>query len=133
MADSSLFNINSTLPDLDELLQCRPAAYTTHTASAALVRKPGDHQSNPIEVLDTPPPLHQVTLAAWREGSQAPSAPSWLRRPWYTGVESSAQASAQESFSPLPPPRTPTPNGHKYCAASTSLVHNINDPLPLWL
>ena len=64
MADSSLFDIDSTLPDLNELLQRRPAAYT---ASAALVRKPGDCQSNPIEVLDTPPPLRQVALAAWRE------------------------------------------------------------------
>ena len=78
MADSSLFNIDLTLPDLNKLLQCRPAA---HTASAAPVRKPGNRQSNPIEVLDTPPPLHQVTPAAWREGSQAPSALSWLRRP----------------------------------------------------
>jgi len=63
MADSSLFNIDSTLPDLNELLQRCPAAYT------ALVRKPGDRQSNPIEVLDTPPPLYQVALAAWRKVS----------------------------------------------------------------
>jgi hypothetical protein len=69
MADSSSFNINSTLPDLNELLQRRPAAYT---ASAALVRKPGDRQSNPIKVLGTPPPLRQVTSAAWREVPQAP-------------------------------------------------------------
>ena len=64
MANSSSFNINSTLPDLNELLQRRPAAYTAHTASTALVRKPGDRQSNPIKVLDTPPPLRQVALAA---------------------------------------------------------------------
>ncbi len=69
MANSSLFNIDSTLPDLDELLQRCPAAYTTHTASAAPVRKPGDRQSNPIKVLNTPPPLHQVAPAAWREVS----------------------------------------------------------------
>jgi len=64
MADSSLFDIDLTLPDLNKLLQCRPAAYTAYTASAALVRKPGDRQSNPIEVLNTPPPLYQVALAA---------------------------------------------------------------------
>jgi len=70
MADSSLFDIDSTLPDLNELLQRYPAAYTASTtsaASAALVRKPGDRQSNPIEVLNTPSPLRQVTPAAWRE------------------------------------------------------------------
>jgi len=61
MANSSSFNINSTLPDLNKLLQRRPAAYT---ASAALVRKPGNRQSNPIKVLDTLSPLRQVTLAA---------------------------------------------------------------------
>ena len=69
MADSSLFNINSTLPDLNKLLQRYPAAYTTHTASAAPVRKPSDRQSNPIEVLNTPPPLHQVAPAAWHKVS----------------------------------------------------------------
>ena len=57
MADSSLFDIDSTLPDLNELLQRRPAAYTAYTTSTAPVRKPGDRQSNPIEVLDTLPPL----------------------------------------------------------------------------
>ena len=94
MADSSLFDIDSTLPDLNELLLHRPAAYTAHTASAAPVRNPGDRQSNPIEVLDTPPPPHQVAPAAWREVPQAPSTPSWLRRPWYADIESLAQASA---------------------------------------
>ena len=69
MADSSLSNINLTLPDLNELLQCRPAAYTAHTASTTLVQKPGDRQSNPIEVLNTLPPLYQVALTAWREVS----------------------------------------------------------------
>ena len=69
MANSSLFNINSTLPDLNKLLQCRPATYTAYTASAALVQKPGNRQSNPIKVLNTPPPLHQVAPAAWREVS----------------------------------------------------------------
>jgi len=58
MANSSLFNIDLTLPDLNELLQRCPAAYTAYTASAAPVRKPGDRQSNPIEVLDTLPPLY---------------------------------------------------------------------------
>ena len=67
MADSSLFNIDLTLPDLNKFLQCRPAAYTAHTASTTLVQKPGDRQSNPIEVLNTSPPLHQVALAAWRK------------------------------------------------------------------
>jgi hypothetical protein len=144
MADSSLFDIDSTLPDLNELLQRYPTAYTTSTTSAAStasaasaastapVRKPGDRQSNPIEVLDTPPPLRQVASAAWCEVPQAPSTPSWLRRPWYTGVESSAQASTQEPFSPLPPPRTPPPSGHECCAASASLVYDTNDP-PQWL
>jgi hypothetical protein len=47
------------------------------------------------------------------------------------GVESLAQASVQELFSPLPPPRTLTTSGRKYHAASTSSVHNINNPLPL--
>jgi len=61
MADSSLFNINLTLPDLNKLLQRRPTAYT---ASAALVRKPSDRQSNPIKVLNTLSPLRQVTPAA---------------------------------------------------------------------
>ena len=67
MADSSSFDIDSTLPDLNDLLQHRPAAYTAHTASTALVRKPGDRQSNPIKVLDTPPPLRRVASAAWHE------------------------------------------------------------------
>ena len=62
MADSSLFNIDSTFPDVNELLQCRPTAYT---ASAALVRKPGDRQSNPIEILDIPSPLRQAVPVAW--------------------------------------------------------------------
>ena len=62
MADSSLFDIDLTFSDVNELLQCRPAAYTT---SAAPVRKPGDRQSNPIEILDIPPPLRQAVLAAW--------------------------------------------------------------------
>jgi hypothetical protein len=48
-------------------------------------------------------------------------------------VESSAQASAQELFSPLLPPRAPSPSGREYRAASASLVHDINDPLPQWL
>ena len=39
----------------------------------------------------------------------------------------------QESFSPLPPPKTPTPSGREYRAASASLIHNTNDPLPQWL
>jgi len=64
MANSSSFNTDSTLPDLNKLLQRYPAAHTAHTASAAPVRKPGDRQSNPIKVLDTPPPLRQVALAA---------------------------------------------------------------------
>ena len=55
MADSSSFDIDSTLPDVNELLQRRPAA---HTASAALVRKPGDRQSNPIKILDILSPLY---------------------------------------------------------------------------
>jgi hypothetical protein len=67
MADSSLFNINSTLPNLNKLLLHRPTAYTAHTASAAPVRNPGDRQSNPIKVLNTPPPPRQVAPAAWRE------------------------------------------------------------------
>ena len=57
MADSSSFDINSTLLDLNKLLQRRPATNTAYTASAAPVQKPGDCQSNPIEVLDTSPPL----------------------------------------------------------------------------
>jgi len=65
MADSSLFNIDSTLSDLNKLLQRRPTAYTAYTASTAPVWKPGNYQSNPIEVLNTPPPLYQVALAAW--------------------------------------------------------------------
>ena len=84
MANSSSFDVDSTLPDLDELLLRRPAAYTGHAASAALVQKPGDRQSNPIEVLDTPPPLRQVTPDARQKAPQAPQAlstPSWLRRP----------------------------------------------------
>ena len=124
MADSSLSDIDSTLPNLNELLRRRPTVYPTSTAP---VRKPGDRQSNPIEVLNTPPPLHQVAPTTWREvpqAPQAPSTPSWLRRPWYTDVESSAQASAQESFSPLPP----SPREHR--AAS---VQDTNNPLPLWL
>jgi len=64
MADSSLFNIDSTLPNLNKLLQRCPTTYTAYTASAALVRKPGDRQSNPIKVLNTLPPLYQVALAA---------------------------------------------------------------------
>ena len=88
MADSFLFNINLTFSNLNKVLQRCPAAYTTHTASAAPVRKPGDCQSNPIEVLNTPPPLHSVALAAWHKVSQAPLTPSWLRQPWYAGVES---------------------------------------------
>ena len=46
--DSFLFNINSTLPDLNKLLQRRPAAYTAYTASAALMRKPSNCQSDPV-------------------------------------------------------------------------------------
>ena len=42
MANSSLSDIDSTLPDLNKLLQRRPAAYTAYTASAAPVRKLGD-------------------------------------------------------------------------------------------
>jgi len=64
MADSSLFNINLTLPDVNKLLQRRPTAYT---ASAALVRKPGNRQSNPIEILNIPPPLRQAVPAAWHK------------------------------------------------------------------
>ena len=70
MADSSSFNIDSTLPDLNKLLQRYPAAYTTSTTSTAStasttpVRKPSNRQSNPIKVLDTPPPLRQVAPAA---------------------------------------------------------------------
>jgi len=135
MADSSLFNIDSTLPNVNELLQRRP---TAHTAST-LVRKPGNRQSNPIEILDIPPPLRQAVPAAWHEVPQAPSTPSWFRQPWRTVhdrravVESSAQASAQESFSPLPPPITLPPSRRKYHAASTASVHDTNNPLPLWL
>ena len=81
MADSFLFNINSTLPDLDELLQHCLAAYTAYIAFTAPVRKPSDHQSNPIEFFDTPLPLYQVTPATWHEVSQASLTLSWLRRP----------------------------------------------------
>ena len=64
MADSSLFDINLTLPNLNKLLQRRPTTYTAYTTSTTLVRKPSDRQSNPIKVLNTLFPLHQVTLAA---------------------------------------------------------------------
>ena len=65
MADSSSFDIGSTLPDLNKLLQRRPTAHAAHTTSAVPERKPGNRRSNPIEILDTPPPLYQVTPAAW--------------------------------------------------------------------
>src|SRR6266700_101605 len=48
-------------------------------------------------------------------------------------IESLAQAFMQESFFPLPPPRTPTPSGHECRAVSASLVYNINNPLLQWL
>ena len=73
MADSSSFDIDSTLPNVNKLLQRRPAA---HTASAALVRKPSNRQSNPIEILDIPSPLRQAVPAAWHKVPQAPSTPS---------------------------------------------------------
>jgi len=100
------------------------------------VRKPSDRQSNPIEILDIPSPLRQAVPAAWHKVPQAPSTPSWFRQPWrivhnrQAVVESSTQASAQESFSPLPPPITLPPSRYKYHDASTALVHNINNPLP---
>jgi hypothetical protein len=37
MADSSLFDIDSTLSDFNKLLQRRPAAYTAYTTSTAPV------------------------------------------------------------------------------------------------
>jgi hypothetical protein len=69
MANSSLFNINLTLPNLNKLLQRCPAAYTAYTASAAPVQKPSNRQSNPIKVLNTLPPLRQVAPATWRKVS----------------------------------------------------------------
>ena len=75
MANSSLFNINSTLSDLNKLLQRRPAAYTAYTTSTTLIQKPGDCQSNFIKVLNTLSPLRQVALAAWHKVFQAPSTP----------------------------------------------------------
>ena len=61
MADSSLFDINSTLFNVNELLQRHSAAYT---ASTALMWKPGDRQSNPIEILNILSPLRQAVPVA---------------------------------------------------------------------
>ena len=129
MADSSLFDIDSTLPDLNKLLRRRPAAYT---ASAAPVRKPGHRYSNPIEILDTPPPSRQAVPAAWRKLPPAPSTPAWLRRPRFTVVvENSVQASAQKSFPPLPPSGTPPPSRRQRRAASAASGHDTINPLEL--
>ena len=70
IANSSLFDINLTLPNLNKLLQRYPTIYTististTSTTSTILVRKPSNRQSNLIKVLNTLPPHYQVTLAA---------------------------------------------------------------------
>ena len=59
MADSFLFNINSSLPDLNKLLQTKwahPAVITADAPSgapsAALFQKLGDRQSDPIELFN---------------------------------------------------------------------------------
>ena len=87
MADSSLFNINSSLPDLNELLQTRWARPAIATAdapsgapSAALFRKLSDRQSNPIQLFNTPPPRPAVPTPS----HEVTQGPSWLRRPWFT-------------------------------------------------
>ncbi len=60
MANSPSFNINSSLPDINVLLQPRSRHTAVPTASAAHfdtpIWRPGDRQSNPIEILDTLPP-----------------------------------------------------------------------------
>ena len=57
MADSPSFDINSSLPDIDVLLQprFRHAAVPTTSSTAhfdILIWRPGDRQSNPIKILD---------------------------------------------------------------------------------
>ena len=85
IADSFSFNINSSLPDLDELLHTRwacPAVATksvapSGTPSAASFQKPNNHQSNPIKLFNTPPP-HQAIPTPLHEVTQGPL---WLHRP----------------------------------------------------
>lgn len=143
MADSSLFNINSSLPNLEELLQTRWARPAVATASAAPsgaplaapFRKLGDSQSNPIEVFNTPPPCQTVPTPS----HEVTQGPSWLRRPWFTvqnrpaASQADMQASAEEPFPTLPPPRTPPPTRRKRRAASAASEHYTTNPLPLWL
>ena len=78
MADSFLFNINSSLPDLDKLLQTKwahPAVTTADapsgTPSAALFQKLGNQQSNPIKLFNTPPP-HQAVPTPLYDVTQGP-------------------------------------------------------------
>ena len=53
MANSSLFNINSIFPDLNELLQHRTAAYTAYTAFAAPKRKLVIARTTPHNFINT--------------------------------------------------------------------------------
>jgi len=61
MADSSSFNIDSSLPNINVLLRPRFRRAAVPTASSAAyfntpIRRPGNRQSNPIKILDILPP-----------------------------------------------------------------------------
>ena len=143
MADSSLFDIDSSLPDLNELLQTRWARLAVATASAAPsgaplaapFRKLGDSQSNPIELFDTPPPRQTVPTPS----HEVTQGPSWLRKPWFTvqnrpaASQVDVQASAEEPFPTLPPPGTPPYTRRKHRAASAASEHYTTSPLLPWL
>ena len=65
MADSPSSDIDSSLSNINVLLRPRFRHTAVPTASSAAhfdtpIQRPGDRQSNPIEVLDTPSPAQTV-------------------------------------------------------------------------
>jgi hypothetical protein len=69
IANSPSFDNDSSLPDIDVLLRPRFHRAAVPTASSAAdfdtpIRRPGDRQSNPIEILDTLSPAQTVSNEA---------------------------------------------------------------------
>lgn len=140
MADSPSSDIDSSLPDIDVLLRPR-FRHAVPTASSAAhfdtpIRKPGDRQSNPIEILDALPPAQTVL-------NEALQASPWIGRPWSiertrrpqenypVQDEYLVQEALQESSPPLPPPGTSPPTGRE-CRRAASIQPTEDHNAP-WL
>jgi hypothetical protein len=139
MADINASDPDSSLPNITPIAFPRRAAAAASAASAAPHRRPGDRQSNPIELPDTSPPRQAVPQLS----NEAVQGSPWLRRPWFTVPvhRATPAAPAQDlvldprqdlnSFPPLPPPGTENPPTR--CERRAASIQPTEDYDALWL